>query len=306
MQQPCGCRAGKVAGLPEWFGQRNDRPLYGKRIEEYALIGDLESSALVSRDGSIDWLCWPSFSSAACFAALLGTAENGYWSICPKSTKGMEVRRRYLPDTMILETTFTTKDGEITLTDLMPPRGHHSDVIRIVRGVRGKITVRMKMTLRFDYGLTVPWVTRSDGELRAVAGPNMVVLRSASNHHKHAEMHGEGCTTASEFTLKEGDETSFTLTYAGSLEQVPERVPVDAAFKDTEAFWREWAGRADYHGPHREQVVRSLMVLKALTYEPTGGIVAAPTLGLPEEIGGARNWDYRSAGCATPPSRCWC
>ena len=269
--------------------------MHGALIEDYALIGDLETAALVSRDGSIDWLCWPAFSSAACFTALLGTTENGYWRICPKAPKAKwkEVRRRYIPDTMILETTFVTADGEVSVTDFMPPRDKHSDVIRIVRGVRGKVTMRMDMTLRFDYGLTIPWVTRADGELRAVAGPNMVVLRSESNHRNHAELHGEDCTTASEFTLRTGEQTQFILTYAGSTEEVPERVHVEEAYRDTETFWREWISRSEYKGEYRPVVERSLMLLKALTYQPTGGIVAAPTLGLPEKIGGERNWDYR-------------
>lgn len=285
--------ARKGSTLPEWFGKKSEnKELHGSRLEDYGLIGDLETAALVSRHGSIDWLCWPSFSSGACLAALLGTKENGYWRICPKE-RIRETRRRYLPGTMILETTFITATGEVCMTDFMPPRGRHSDVIRMVRGVRGKVKMRMDLTIRFDYGLTVPWVTHVGGELRAVAGPNMVVLRSESNHRAHAELHGEDCTTASEFLLREGDETCFTLTYAGSMEDIPEPVPIDVAKRDTESFWKEWSSRSQYEGSYKAQIECSLMVLKTLTYAPTGGIVAAPTLGLPEVIGGSRNWDYR-------------
>lgn len=278
--------------MPEWFRKPERKPLHGARIEDYAVIGDLETAALVSREGSIDWLCWPTFASGACFAALLGTCENGYWSLRPRD-KITSVQRRYRPGTLILETTFTTASGEVCLTDFMPPRGKHSDVIRIVRCTRGKVAVRMDLAIRFDYGLTIPWVTNAHGELRAVAGPNMVVLRSTCTHGKPAELHGEGMTTISEFTLREGQQQGFVLTYANSIEQVPEPVPVESAFKDTESFWCEWIGRCTYEGPYKEILQRSLLTLKAMTYHPTGGIVAAVTAGLPEQIGGERNWDYR-------------
>src|SRR5580658_3829972 len=278
--------------LPEWFRRPERKPLHGSRIEDYAVIGDLETAALVSRHGSIDWLCWPTFASPACFAALLGTADNGYWSLCP-TDKIISVRRRYRPGTMILETTFATSSGEICLTDFMPPRGKHSDVIRLVRCTRGKVSIRMELALRFDYGLTVPWVTTADGELRAVAGPNMVVLRSKCTGARPAKLHGEGMKTVSEFTLREGQQQCFVLTYANSVEQVPEPVPIEAAFNDTETFWSEWIAQSKYDGNYKEAVERSLMTLKAMTYLPTGGIVAAITAGLPEEIGGERNWDYR-------------
>ncbi len=278
--------------MPEWFKKRAKLPLKGARIEDYALIGDCETAALVSREGSIDWLCWPNFSSGACFAALLGTAENGYWSIRPEE-KIVQTQRRYRPGTMIVETTFVTRDGEVCLTDFMPPRGKHSDVIRIVTGVRGKVKMRMELALRFDYGLTIPWVTHHEKELRAVAGPNMAVLRSECVRGVAAELHGEGMVTASEFTLRPGGMVCFTLTYAGSTEEVPKPVPVIEALEDTERFWREWIGRSQYQGQYKEAVERSLMTLKALTYRPTGGIVAAVTAGLPEKIGGERNWDYR-------------
>ncbi len=278
--------------MPEWFKKKRVKPLHGARIEDYAVLGDCETAALVSLDGSIDWLCWPTFSSGACFAALLGTADNGYWRIRPKA-EIKATRRRYRPGTMIVETTFITEDGEVLLTDFMPPRGKHSDVVRIVRGVKGKVKMRMECALRFDYGLTIPWVTRHEQEVRAVAGPNMAVLRSECMHGATAEMHGEEMTTVSDFVLKEGHQVCFVLTYAGSIEQVPEPVPVDSALKDTHDFWCAWSDRTAYKGEYVEAVQRSLMTLKAMTYRPTGGIVAAVTAGLPEAIGGERNWDYR-------------
>ncbi len=278
--------------MPEWFRKQQSKPLHGSRIEEYAVIGDLETAALVSREGSIDWLCWPNFASGACFAALLGTQDNGYWSLRPRD-KITAIQRRYRPGTLILETTFTTPSGEVLLTDFMPPRGKHSDVVRIVRCTRGKVAMRMELALRFDYGLTVPWVTSADSELRAIAGPNMVVLRSSCSNAKAAELHGENLTTISEFNLRAGQQQCFVLTYASSIEKVPEPVPVDDAFNDTESFWQEWIGRSKYDGPYKDMVERTLLTLKAMTYNPTGGIVAAVTAGLPEEIGGERNWDYR-------------
>ncbi|HXS14363.1 MAG TPA: glycoside hydrolase family 15 protein [Acidobacteriaceae bacterium] len=278
--------------MPEWFRKHERKPLHGARIEDYAVIGDLETAALVSRHGSIDWLCWPTFASPACFAALLGTADNGYWSLRP-SDKITAVHRCYRPGTMILETTFTTAAGEVCLTDFMPPRGKHSDVIRLIRCTRGKVALRMELALRFDYGLTVPWVTKAGSELRAVAGPNMVVLRSECTGTKPAKLHGEGLTTIGEFTLREGQQQCFVLTYATSTEEVPEPIPIEAAFNDTETFWRQWIARSKYDGDYKDAVERSLMTLKALTYLPTGGIVASVTTSLPEKIGGERNWDYR-------------
>jgi GH15 family glucan-1,4-alpha-glucosidase len=278
--------------VPEWFKKKAAKPLHGARIEDYAVIGDCETAALVSREGSIDWLCWPTFSSGACFAALLGTEDNGFWRIRPKG-KITSTRRRYQPGTMIVETTFVTEDGEVCLTDFMPPRGKHSDVVRIVRGVKGKVKMRMDCALRFDYGLTIPWVTRHEQEVRAVAGPNMAVLRSECMHGATAEMHGEEMTTVSDFVLKEGHQVCFVLTYAASIEQVPEPVPVENALKDTHEYWCAWSDRSAYKGEYVEAVQRSLMTLKAMTYRPTGGIVAAVTAGLPEGIGGERNWDYR-------------
>jgi len=279
--------------LSHWFGGKTkELPLHGARIEDYVLIGDSETAALVSREGSIDWLCWPSFSSGACFAALLGTKDNGYWSVRPKG-EIRSISRRYQPGTMIVETSFVTDEGEVCLTDFMPPRGKHSDVIRIVRGVRGEVKMRMEMAIRFDYGLTIPWVTQHEDELRAVAGPNMVVLRSVCAEGKAAKLVGEDMKTVSEFTLGVDDRVCFVLTYAGSTEEVPEKVSPDDALQDTHDYWCEWTQRSQYKGKYADAVARSLMTLKAMTYRPTGGIVAAVTAGLPEEIGGERNWDYR-------------
>ena len=292
-----GCRKAEARLLEEslsLFGKKEieQAPLRAARIEDYALIGDCETAALVSREGSIDWLCWPNFSSAACFAALLGTTENGYWSLRPEG-EIRSISRRYRPDTMIVETTFVTDDGEVCLTDFMPPRGKHSDVVRIVSGIRGKVKMRMELVIRFDYGLTIPWVTMKDEELRAVAGPNMVVLRSECVKGEIAKLHGENLTTVSEFTLKEGHRVCFVLTYGASNEDVPQRISPDDALQDTHDYWCEWMKRSQYEGQYSDAVVRSLMTLKAMTYRPTGGIVAAVTAGLPEKIGGERNWDYR-------------
>jgi GH15 family glucan-1,4-alpha-glucosidase len=278
--------------LFNWLSGTKQQQKRRLRIEDYALIGDCETAALVSCEGSIDWLCWPNFSSGACFAALLGTQDNGFWQLRPVD-EIQSMQRRYRPGTLIVETTFVTKDGEVCLIDFMPPRGEHSDVIRVVEGVRGKVKMRMELVLRFDYGLTVPWVTMHKSELRAVAGPNMVVLRSVCNQGAPAELHGEGMSTVSEFTVKKSERKCFTLTYAPSTEDVPEPVPTDDALDDTQNFWTEWAARGKYRGPYEEAVQRSLLTLKAMTYRPSGGIVAAVTAGLPEEIGGERNWDYR-------------
>ena len=268
------------------FGKKEDAKLHAARIEDYALIGDLETAALVSREGSIDWLCWPTFSSGACFAALLGTRENGFWKIFP-AKKGRFVRRRYRPGTLIVETTIAGPKGEVVLTDFMPPRGKHSDVIRIVRGVRGTVDLRMDLTIRFDYGLRVPWVSHQDHELRAIAGSDLVVLRT------DVPMHGEGLSTVSEFSVREGESVCFVMTDGSSMKEVPEKVNPEDALADTEQFWAEWASRNTYRGDYREMVERSLLTLKALSYRPSGGMVAAPTMSLPEQIGGERNWDYR-------------
>ncbi len=266
--------------------KKNKGPLHGSLIEDYCLIGDCETAALVSRGGSIDWLCWPTFSSAACFAALLGTRDHGYWKIAPVG-KVKAVRRQYEAHTLVVETTFETKDGEVCLIDFMPPRAEHSHMVRMVRGVRGKVAMQMDLAIRFDYGRTIPWVTTTDRELHAIAGPDMAVLRT------EAPLRGEGMTTRSEFTVRAGETVSFTLTSLSSLEKVPPEQPAEKALKETQDFWKEWNGRNKYVGPYADAVERSLMTLKAMTYRPSGGIVAAVTTSLPEKIGGSRNWDYR-------------
>ena len=270
--------------------------MQGCRIEDYALIGDCETAALVDRSGSIDWLCWPRFDSDACFAALLGTRDHGHWQIVPEGD-GWSSSRRYRGDTLILETRFETADGVVTLIDFMPPRGKNSDIVRLVRGESGAVRLRMELTLRFGYGQTVPWVTRmEDGTLRAIAGPDMVALRTP------AELHGEGMSTVSNFTVAAGECLPFVLTYGLSHLPIPEAIDPFLALEETDSFWSDWAGRYNPRAlnggmtlePHwRDAIVRSLVTLKALTYAPTGGIVAAPTTSLPEWPQGPRNWDYR-------------
>ena len=261
--------------------------LPARRIEDYALIGDCETAALVGRNGSIDWLCWPRFDSAACFAALLGTPEHGRWLVTPKDERA-RVTRKYRGDTLILETTFETDTGTVVLTDFMPMRGTNSDLVRIVRGVRGVVEMTTELIFRFSYGSIVPWVSRlDDGSLRVIAGPDMVVLRSK------VSLHGSGLTTVGDFTVAEGESISFTLTWGPSHQPPAPGVEPFEALAETERFWTTWASRCTYRGDFRDAVLRSLLTLKALTYAPTGGIVAAPTTSLPEAIGGERNWDYR-------------
>ena len=257
------------------------------RIEDYALIGDCETAALVSRTGSIDWLCWPRFDSSACFAALLGEREHGRWQIAPRAPEP-KVTRRYREHTLILETDFETPEGAVTVVDFMPLRGHASDLARIVIGRRGKVEMHMELILRFYYGAFVPWVTRlDDGRLRAIAGPDMVVLDT------EVPTRGVGLTTVADFAVSAGDFVPFVLTYSPS--HLPPHQPVNArkALNDTEKYWKEWSAKGKYQGEWAEAVNRSLITLKALTYQPTGGIVAAPTTSLPELLGGRRNWDYR-------------
>ncbi len=256
------------------------------KIEDYALIGDCETAALVDMHGSIDWLCWPDFSSEACFAALLGNGKNGHWKIAP-SNGHYTVSRSYRDHTLILETIFENDSGAARLIDFMPIRGLNSDVVRIVEGIRGKLPMRMEMALRFDYGRTVPWVTRIEDGVRAVAGPNLTVL------HASVPLRGENLKTVSNFTVSEGERAHFSLTYGASYLVDPQRIDVFRALEDTEHFWLRWSGQLKYHGKYRDAVERSLITLKALTFKPTGGIVAAPTTSLPEAIGGPRNWDYR-------------
>jgi GH15 family glucan-1,4-alpha-glucosidase len=257
------------------------------RIEDYALISDCETGALVSRDGSIDWLCFPRFDSGACFAALLGGPEHGRWRVAP-AAGSYQTRRCYRGDTLILETEFETANGVVTVLDFMPPRDACPDLVRMVVGRRGRVVMRTELVLRFEYGSIVPWVSRVEGGvLRAIAGPDMVVLRTA------VPLRGEGLTTIGEFDVAAGETAAFVLTYGPSHRPLPGETDPVAALADTEAFWQEWAGRCTYRGEWRDAVMRSLLTLKALTYQPTGGIVAAPTTSLPEQVGGPRNWDYR-------------
>jgi GH15 family glucan-1,4-alpha-glucosidase len=256
------------------------------KIEDYALIGDLQTCALVGRDGSIDWMCVPRFDSPACFAALLGTPEHGRWRIAP-AEETLRVQRRYRDDTLILETTIETVSGSVRIVDFMPIRTQAIDVVRIVEGLEGRVAMRSDLSIRFDYGSIVPWVRAIEGGIRAVAGPDTVYLRA------DVPMHGEGFTTVSEFHLAAGERVTFDLTWTESHDPHPEREEPHARLVELEQFWREWSSRCTYEGPWRDAVMRSLITLKALTYAPTGGIVAAPTTSLPELIGGVRNWDYR-------------
>jgi GH15 family glucan-1,4-alpha-glucosidase len=266
--------------------KKKTAPLHGSRIEDYCMIGDCETAALVSREGSIDWLCWPTFSSGACFAALLGTRDHGYWQIAP-SGKVKATRRHYEAHTLVLETTFEAEGGEVCLIDFMPPRERHSHVVRMVRGVRGRVAMQMDLAIRFDYGRTIPWVTSKGNVLRAIAGDDMVTLRTK------VRLRGEGMTTRGSFTVRKGETVSFTLTSSSSLEEAPPAPPVEEALERTQRFWVRWSGKNRYSGSYAEAVERSLITLKAMTYRPAGGIVAAATTSLPERIGGSRNWDYR-------------
>ncbi|WP_225836439.1 glycoside hydrolase family 15 protein [Streptomyces sp. NK08204] len=258
------------------------------RIEDYAVIGDEQTAALVGRDGSIDWLCLPRFDSAACFARLLGDEDNGHWRIAPKNA-GTCTRRAYRPDTLVLDTEWDTDEGTLRVTDLMPQREHAPDVVRIVEGVSGRVTVRSTLRLRFDYGSIVPWMRRAQGHRVAVAGPDSVWLRA----EPPVRTWGEDFSTHSEFTLAEGDRVAFVLTWHPSHEPRPPLIDPYEALSSSVTDWRHWTSLCRYTGPHRDAVVRSLITLKALTYSPTGGIVAAATSSLPEQLGGVRNWDYR-------------
>jgi GH15 family glucan-1,4-alpha-glucosidase len=256
-------------------------------LEHYALIGDCETAALVSCTGSIDWLCWPRFDSPACFAALLGGPENGRWLI-EATDPHARVARQYRGDTLILETRIETPGGVVLLIDFMPPRGRNSDIVRMVRGEKGRVRMRMELVLRFDYGRSVPWVTRmDDGTLRAIAGPDLVTL------HTPAPIRGEDLKTVAEFEVAEGETMPFVLTHGPSNQKPPRATDPESALDDAEKFWTKWATRNKSAGEWHDAVTRSLIVLKALTYRPTGGLVAAPTTSLPELIGGTRNWDYR-------------
>jgi GH15 family glucan-1,4-alpha-glucosidase len=255
-------------------------------IEDYAIIGDCETAALVGKDGSIDWLCWPRFDSGACFAALLGTPENGRWKLAPEGVK--KVSRRYRPDTLILETEFETETGVAVLTDFMPIRDRHSDIIRVIKATRGEVAVNMELVIRFDYGRSIPWVTRQkDGSLSAIAGPDMILLRTP------VEIEGKNLKTIGNFKLQQGESAAFTLTYAHSNGSIPRGPDVEDALQRTEHWWKQWVDRCTYKGPWAEELKRSLITLKALTYGPSGGVLAAATTSLPEARGGSRNWDYR-------------
>ncbi len=251
------------------------------------MIGDMRTAALVCKNGSIDWFCAPRFDSAACFAALLGTEENGRWLIAPKEDE-LKIKRRYLDGSLILETTFTTKKGRATLTDLMPVGGDHPRIIRLVKCEKGEMRFNVDLTIRFDYGFSIPWVTRAaDQTLTAIAGPNMLSLRTP------ASLHGEDMHTRGTFTLRAGDMMTFVLTFAPSSAPLPFPIAVETEVENTKKFWRDWSGKFQHTGKWAEAVRRSLVILKGLTFQQTGGIVAAVTTSLPEQIAGTRNWDYR-------------
>lgn len=256
------------------------------RIEDYALIGDCETAALVGRDGSIDWLCVPRFDSPACFAALLGTPEHGRWLIAP-ATPGLATRRRYRPQTLVLETDFETDAGAVTVVDCMPVQRHTPTLVRVVEGKQGVVPMRLELIIRLDYGSLIPWVRRTPDGLLAVGGSNALRL------HTPVPLRGEDFRTVAEFTVSAGQRVPFTLTWHPSHQPEPPAQDPEAAIGQTDAWWRNWSQRCTYEDEGQEAVTRSLITLKALTYAPTGGLVAAPTTSLPERLGGVRNWDYR-------------
>ncbi len=255
-------------------------------IEDYAILGDTEAAALVSRNGSIDWLCLPRIDSPACFAALLGSPANGRWLLAPTGDRACS-RRRYRDGGLVLESTWDSESGSVTVVDCMPPRDCAPDVIRLVRGESGRVDMEMELVIRFDYGSIVPWVRKVDDRLTAVGGPDGICLSTP------VATRGEGMTTVARFSVAAGETVPFHLTWFPSHEPLPDRIEPLAAVANAEAWWREWSSCLAYHGPWRQAVESSLTVLKALTYAPTGGVVAAATTSLPEELGGARNWDYR-------------
>lgn len=256
------------------------------RIEDYALIGDLQTAALVNRTGSIDWCCFPRFDSGACFAALLGEPDHGRWLLAPAAAVRRSTRR-YRHDTLILESVYETDEGRVRAIEFMPPRGTAPDIVRIVEGLEGNVRMRSELVVRFDFGKIVPWVRRVDHARVAIAGPDGLCLRSP------VEIHGEEMTTVSEFVLGPGERIPFVLTWFPSHQELPDEIDPERALSETEDYWHEWAGRCGHEGDYHEEIHQSLLLLKALTYAPTGGIVAAPTTSLPEWIGGVRNWDYR-------------
>ena len=256
------------------------------KIEDYAIIGDTQTAALVGRDGSVDWLPFPRFDSGACFAALLGDRDNGRWLITPRG-QIRRTRRRYRPGTLVLETELETDDGAVRLIDFMPIRDRAPDLVRVIEGVRGRVDMKTELVIRFDYGRTIPWVRQRDGALTAIAGPDGLCVRG------DVELRGEGLATTGEFSIAAGERRALVCTWFPSHEELPASSDPAVALDETERWWREWSARCAYDGPAREAVVTSLAVLKALTYGPTGGMVAAPTTSLPEWPGGVRNWDYR-------------
>ncbi len=256
------------------------------RIEDYGMIGDCNTAALVSREGSVDWLCLPSFDSAACFAALLGTEDHGRWMIAP-ACDVKSINRRYREDTLILETTFETEGGAVTVIDCMTPTTSTADLLRLVVGQRGQVPMKMELVIRFDYGSVVPWVRRTEDGLTAIAGPDTVRLRTP------VKICSENFKTVAEFTVSAGQTIPFDLCWYPSYRDEPQPLDIQKVILDTEKWWREWTGRCSFDGKSKDAVMRSLITLKALTYAPTGAIVAAPTTSLPELIGGVRNWDYR-------------
>ncbi|MGX1852158.1 MULTISPECIES: glycoside hydrolase family 15 protein [unclassified Streptomyces] len=261
------------------------------RIEDYALIGDMQTAALVCRDGTVDWLCLPRFDSPAVFAGLLGTEEHGFWRMGPVNGPGGRPvpadRRRYRGDSLVLESEWDTPRGTVRVIDFMPPRDGAPQLIRIVEGVSGRVPMRSELRMRFSYGWVVPWVHKVDSRTVAVAGPDSVWLDT------EAETYGKNLTTFSDFTVSPGERIAFTISWEPSHKKPPAVADPEGSLEATEEFWREWVEHCTYHGPYRDAVVRSLITLKALTYAPTGGIVAAPTTSLPECLGGVRNWDYR-------------
>ena len=265
---------------------RNPRQSTPSRIADYALIGDCETAALVSRTGSIDWLCWPDFSSPAWFTSLLGDPSNGRWLLTPKGKSGN--RRQYRDHTLILETTFTTRKGKVLVTDFMPIRGKHSDIVRLVHGLEGRVEMTMELAVRADYGRSIPWLkSLKQQQFSATSGPGTAYLRTP------AKVELKDGNMVADFEIKKGETVPFVLTYAASFEAMPKKTDPRLALKETEKFWTQWAASGTYKGKWAAEVERSLITLKALTYRPTGGIVAAPTTSLPEQIGGALNWDYR-------------
>ena len=256
-------------------------------IEDYGLISDLQTAALVGFDGSIDWLCFPRFDSGACFAALLGTERNGRWLMAP-DCRIERVERRYAERSLVHELDFHTEHGVVRVTDFMPPRGTDPDLVRIVEGIEGQVPMRMELVIRFDYGSVVPWVRRLDDDTRiAIAGPDALAFRST------VPLRGENLSTVAEFVAEPGEKQSFVLTWFASHLDPPRAITPQHALDDTCSFWGDWLRTCGYEGRYAGAVFRSLMTLKALTYAPTGGLVAAPTTSLPEQVGGVRNWDYR-------------